>query len=135
MDVPWITEFKINFVSIPSLFFLLQNEYTGDSQLLNSVYLDNSSLEVYHGRLEERPTALAVRISWQGPQEPNEVSIERKSQKPTAKGYEVMQDQMTLPENMVVGFIEGEVDVEVAKEFWQGKVRFEKFAFKLLCFS
>ncbi|KAH7623032.1 hypothetical protein Ndes2526B_g02326 [Nannochloris sp. 'desiccata'] len=95
------------------------SEYTGDSQLVNSVYLDNSSLEVYHGRLDERPTALTVRISWQGPQEPTEVSIERKSQKQTGKGYEEMQDRMTLPENVVVGYLEGEVGVEVAKEFWQ----------------
>lgn len=105
-------------------FFSVQNEYTGDSQLVNSVYLDNSSLEVYHGRLDERPTALTVRITWQGPQEPSEVSIERKSQKQTTKGYEEMQDRMTLPENVVVGYLEGEVGVEVAKEFWQGTVRF-----------
>ena len=33
-----------------------------DSQLINSVYLDNSSLELYHGRLDKRPNALALRI-------------------------------------------------------------------------
>lgn len=33
-----------------------------DSQLINSVYLDNSSMELYHGRLDKRPNAIAVRI-------------------------------------------------------------------------
>ena len=33
-----------------------------DSQLVNSVYLDNSSMELYHGRLDKRPNAIAVRI-------------------------------------------------------------------------
>jgi SPX domain protein involved in polyphosphate accumulation len=107
-------------------FYSMQSEYTGDSQLVNSVYLDNSSLEVYHGRLDERPTALTVRISWQGPQEPTEVSVERKSQRQTAKGYEEMQDRMTLPENVIVGYLEGEVGLEVAKEFWHRMVRIMK---------
>jgi SPX domain protein involved in polyphosphate accumulation len=101
----------------------MQNEYTGDSQLVNSVYLDNSSLEVYHGRLDERPTALTVRISWQGAQEPTEVAVERKSQKQTAKGSEEIQDKMTLPEHVIVGFLEGDVGVEAAKQFWQKMVR------------
>ena len=33
-----------------------------DSQLVNSTYLDNSSMELYHGRLDKRPNALALRI-------------------------------------------------------------------------
>ena len=39
-------------------------DYAGDAQLVNSVYLDNSSLELYHGRLDKRPNAIAVRIRW-----------------------------------------------------------------------
>lgn len=33
-----------------------------DYQLINSVYLDNSSMELYHGRLDKRPNAIALRI-------------------------------------------------------------------------
>ena len=33
-----------------------------DYQLINSVYLDNSSMELYHGRLDKRPNAIATRI-------------------------------------------------------------------------
>lgn len=35
-----------------------------DSQLINSVYLDNSFYELYHGRLDKRPGAIAMRIRW-----------------------------------------------------------------------
>lgn len=40
----------------------LQGEGAGDAQLINSVYLDNSSMELYHGRLDKKPNALATRI-------------------------------------------------------------------------
>ncbi len=33
-------------------------------QLINSVYLDNSNLELYHGRLDKKPGAIALRIRW-----------------------------------------------------------------------
>jgi len=29
---------------------------------VNSVYFDNSSMELYHGRLDKRPNAIALRI-------------------------------------------------------------------------
>src|SRR6202008_4828242 len=37
-----------------------------DSQLVNSVYLDNTSMELYHGRLEKTPGAIALRFRWYG---------------------------------------------------------------------
>ena len=46
---------------------------SGDAQLVNSVYLDNSSLELYHARLDKRPGALAIRVRWNGPGDPNKV--------------------------------------------------------------
>lgn len=42
--------------------FELQEEDGPDNQLINSVYLDNSSMELYHGRLDKKPNALAIRI-------------------------------------------------------------------------
>lgn len=36
------------------------------SKLLHQAYLDNSSMELYHGRLDKRPGAIAVRIRWYG---------------------------------------------------------------------
>ena len=42
---------------------IIQEEQS-DSQLINSVYLDNSSMELYHGRLDKRPNAIAIRIRY-----------------------------------------------------------------------
>ena len=44
----------------------LQENYSGDAQLVNSVYFDNDSLELYHGRLDKKPGAIALRIRWVG---------------------------------------------------------------------
>ena len=37
-----------------------------DSQLVNSVYLDSPALELYHGRLNKTPGAVALRLRWYG---------------------------------------------------------------------
>eukprot|EP00198_Chlamydomonas_reinhardtii_P008320 XP_001697657.1 predicted protein [Chlamydomonas reinhardtii] len=39
-----------------------KNIFSGDAQLINSVYMDNSNLELYHGRLDKKPGAIALRI-------------------------------------------------------------------------
>ena len=44
-------------------------QFPHDAQLINSVYLDNSLLELYHGRLDKRPDAIAMRIRWCAPLE------------------------------------------------------------------
>lgn len=38
----------------------------GDAQLVNSAYLDNDSTELYHGRLDKKPNAIALRLRWCG---------------------------------------------------------------------
>merc|ERR1719473_1790437 len=40
------------------------NPLPGDSQLCNSVYLDNDSMELYRARLNKTPGALAIRLRW-----------------------------------------------------------------------
>ena len=40
------------------------DENQQDAQLINSVYFDNSSMELYHGRLDKRPNAIALRIRY-----------------------------------------------------------------------
>jgi SPX domain protein involved in polyphosphate accumulation len=49
-----------------------------DSQLVNSVYLDSPALELYHGRLNKTPGAVALRLRWYGTGEPTLVFVERK---------------------------------------------------------
>ena len=47
-----------------SVFQFSTEEGGGDWQLINSVYLDNSQMELYHGRLLKLPDAVALRIRW-----------------------------------------------------------------------
>ena len=47
---------------LPVFQYNVGDENQQDSQLINSVYLDNSSMELYHGRLDKRPNAIALRI-------------------------------------------------------------------------
>lgn len=41
-----------------------RNDFSGDAQLINSVYFDNENLELYHGRLDKKPNAIALRIRY-----------------------------------------------------------------------
>ena len=47
--------------------------------MTNSVYLDNDQLELYHGRLEKSPGAIALRLRWYGAGDPSIVFVERKT--------------------------------------------------------
>ena len=35
-----------------------------DSQLVNSVYFDNRQMQLYHGRMDKTPGAIALRLRW-----------------------------------------------------------------------
>ena len=57
---------------LPVFQYNVGDEDQQDAQLINSVYMDNSSMELYHGRLDKRPNAIALRIrsvSTDSPQE------------------------------------------------------------------
>lgn len=72
---------KVKYTILKNLPVFLQKTSTGesDSQLTNSVYLDNDQLELYHGRLEKSPGALALRLRWYGTGDPSIVFVERKT--------------------------------------------------------
>lgn len=94
------------------VFVFNQENYSGDAQLVNSVYFDNESLELYHGRLDKKPGALAIRVRWYGPNEPKLCFIERKTHRESWKGEKSIKERFTLPEEKVVPYIEGEYSVE-----------------------
>ena len=54
------------YVLLQHLPVFLQKTMAGetDSQLVNSVYLDNLSMELYNGRLDKTPGAIALRHRW-----------------------------------------------------------------------
>ena len=70
-----------------------------DSQLVNTVYLDSPSLELYHGRLSKTPGAVALRLRWYGAGEPRRVFVERKTHRDAWAGDETVRDRFAvLPE-------------------------------------
>ncbi|KIY91757.1 Vacuolar transporter chaperone 4 [Monoraphidium neglectum] len=81
-----------------------------DAQLINSVYFDNENLELYHGRLDKKPGAIAVRIRWYGSGEPRKVFVERKTHRESWKGEESVKERFTLDASQVVPFLEMEYD-------------------------
>jgi SPX domain protein involved in polyphosphate accumulation len=72
---------RVKYAVLRHLPVFLQKTSTGesDSQFTNSVYLDNDQLELYHGRLEKLPGAIALRLRWYGPGDPDVVFVERKT--------------------------------------------------------
>ena len=110
-----VTTVKSIIIENMPVFVFNPENYTGDSQLVNSVYFDNESLELYHGRLDKKPGALAIRVRWYGPNEPKGKSVcfvERKTHRESWKGEKSVKERFTLPEEKVVPYIEGEYTVE-----------------------
>ncbi|KAL6772253.1 VTC4B [Auxenochlorella protothecoides x Auxenochlorella symbiontica] len=96
-------------------------DFSGDAELVNQVYLDNSSLELYHCRLDKRPNAMALRLRWQGGAGPTLVHVDRKTHKESWQGEESEAASIVLPEERVVGFLEGEYSVEEAAAEWAAR--------------
>lgn len=72
---------RVKYFILRHLPVFLQKTSTGesDSQFTNSVYVDNDQLELYHGRLDKSPGAIALRLRWYGPGDPTMVFVERKT--------------------------------------------------------
>jgi len=83
---------------------------TGDSQLVNSVYFDNRQMQLYHGRMDKTPGAIALRLRWYGT-EIKTVFVERKTHLDSWTGNVSVKERFTLPENLVVPFLNGSYTV------------------------
>jgi SPX domain protein involved in polyphosphate accumulation len=72
---------RVKYFILRHLPVFLQKTSTGesDSQFTNSVYLDNDQLELYHGRLDKSPGAIALRLRWYDTGDPSLVFVERKT--------------------------------------------------------
>eukprot|EP00210_Caulerpa_lentillifera_P001787 g1717.t1 len=111
-----------------------KDQFDGDSQLVSSVYFDNSLLELYHGRLDKKPGAIAIRIRWYGPHDPELVFIERKTHKEGWKGEVSVKERFTLHEQQVMSFLQGSLSSEaaVADLIERGKSKDETEKFQTL---
>ena len=84
----------------------------GDSQLTNSVYFDNAQMELYHGRLDKTPEAIAVRLRWYATELPDLVFVERKTHRDSWTGDISVKERFTIKESQVLPFLKGEYTVE-----------------------
>eukprot|EP01024_Parvocaulis_polyphysoides_P026125 TRINITY_DN2383_c0_g1_i13.p1 TRINITY_DN2383_c0_g1~~TRINITY_DN2383_c0_g1_i13.p1 ORF type:complete len:750 (-),score=93.88 TRINITY_DN2383_c0_g1_i13:114-2363(-) len=126
----WVTTTDVSSVkhivlqNLP-VFQFEKDQFDGDAQLINSVYLDNSSMELYHSRLDKRPGALAIRLRWYGNDGPKLVFVERKTHKESWKGEESVKERFVLQPEKVVPFLEGEYTLECAQSDLRAKGKSE----------
>ena len=99
--------------------FLQKEDMAGqsDSQLVNSVYCDNYAMELYHGRLDKTPGAIALRFRWYGTGLPKKVFVERKTHKESWCGDISVKERFMVDEEQVILLLEGKYDIkaELAK--------------------
>ncbi len=103
---------KVKYAVLRHLPVFLQKTATGetDSQLTNSVYLDNSSLELYHGRLDKTPGAIAVRLRWYGNGQPETIFVERKTHRDSWTGEISVKERFIVKEADVKSIMNGTFD-------------------------
>ena len=77
-----------------------------DSQMTNSVYLDNVHLELYHARLKKAPRAIAIRLRWYGPAPTGSVYVERKTHRESWTGEESVKERFALPAAYIVPYLQ-----------------------------
>lgn len=88
--------------------FRFDDSISADYQLVNSVYLDNCSCELYHGRLDKRPGAQAIRLRWYGTGVPKTVFVERKVHHEDWTGESSTKERFRLPEEKVLPYLRGD---------------------------
>ncbi|KAF9922597.1 vacuolar transporter chaperone [Linnemannia zychae] len=88
---------------------------------LSSVYLDNSSFDLYNTKLERKEGAQAIRLRWYGSPSNNEIFVERKIHHEINKLGEY-HDRFSIKEKYVDAFLKGTytMDRQVAKMKEQG---------------
>lgn len=84
----------------------------GDNQFCSSVYFDNAQLELYHGRLDKTPNAIAIRFRWYATEFPELVFVERKTHHDSWTGKVSVKERFTLRESQVMPFLEGTYTLE-----------------------
>jgi SPX domain protein involved in polyphosphate accumulation len=89
---------RVKYFILRHLPVFLQKTSSGesDSQFTNSVYLDNDQLELYHGRLDKSPGAIALRLRWYGPGDPTVVFVERKTHNDKWTGEVSVKERFTV---------------------------------------
>lgn len=89
-----------------------------DAQLVNSIYLDNTAMELYRGRLNKTPGAIALRLRWYGTATPDSdgrdgmVFVERKTHLDKWTGGLSVKERFMLPASRIPELFNGTFDIE-----------------------
>lgn len=105
---------RVKYIILQHLPVFLQKSMEGetDSQLVNSVYLDNRAMELYHGRLDKTPGAIALRFRWYGTGIPETVFVERKTHRESWAGELSVKERFIIPERKVPLLLSGKFDIQ-----------------------
>lgn len=116
---------KVKYAILRHLPVFLQKTSTGesDSQLTNSVYFDNDQLELYHGRLDKTPGAIAYRLRWYGNGDPSTVFVERKTHRDTWTGETSVKERFIIDESEVKAVLNDEYPVAQRRKEMLAKKR------------
>mmetsp|Transcript_16444 Transcript_16444/g.23197 ORF Transcript_16444/g.23197 Transcript_16444/m.23197 type:complete len:728 (-) Transcript_16444:153-2336(-) len=108
---------RVKYAILRHLPVFLQKSSTGesDSQFTNSVYLDNDALELYHGRLDKSPGAIAVRLRWYGTGDPSLVFVERKTHRDKWTGEVSVKERFIIKEEEVEQIMNNTYPIEKLK--------------------
>jgi SPX domain protein involved in polyphosphate accumulation len=109
---------RVKYEVLRHLPVFLQKTSTGesDSQLTNSVYLDNDQLELYHNRLDKTPGAIALRLRWYGTGSPSTVFVERKTHQDTWTGEVSVKERFMCDETDIQRIMTDSYDIDKIKE-------------------
>lgn len=104
---------SIKYTILQHLPVFLQTGMDGesDSQLTTSIYLDNYAMELYRGRLDKSPGAIALRLRWYGNRAPENVYVERKTHKEKWTGEMSIKERFTIKERQVMDLLQGRFDL------------------------
>jgi hypothetical protein len=118
---------RVKYIVLQHLPVFLQKDMPGetDAQLVNSVYLDNRAMELYHGRLDKTPGAIALRMRWYGTSIPETVFVERKTHRESWAGEVSVKERFIVNEKAVPNILHGAFDLEVERARMQAKGKSE----------
>eukprot|EP00578_Thalassiosira_sp_NH16_P025866 CAMPEP_0181087768 /NCGR_PEP_ID=MMETSP1071-20121207/6443_1 /TAXON_ID=35127 /ORGANISM="Thalassiosira sp., Strain NH16" /LENGTH=741 /DNA_ID=CAMNT_0023169667 /DNA_START=113 /DNA_END=2338 /DNA_ORIENTATION=- len=109
---------RVKYAVLKHLPVFLQKTSTGesDSQLTNSVYFDNDQLELYHGRLDKTPGAIAYRLRWYGAGDPKVVFCERKTHRDTWTGEASVKERFIVDHSEVKQVLNDEYPISKKRD-------------------
>jgi len=114
----------VKYIVLQHLPVLLQKSMaagTTDSQLVNSVYIDNYAMELYHGRLDKTPGAIALRFRWYGTGTPDTVFVERKTHREKWAQEISVKERFVVQEKSVLPLLHGRFDIDGEAERMRSK--------------